>query len=131
MSMITHPYRLTSPVPLRWLCAMTGAIVVIDALAVRAPGLALLALPFLVAAAAMRRGSTIPMVGLTAASVLFVVVGVNFALSNGFDAGWGDLLFTYAGTPAALGVGILAGLRLSGRWDHSRAGVGASRSNMS
>ena len=87
-------------------------IVVVDAIAVGAPGLALLAVPFLIAAAALRRESTVPMVGLALVCALFVLIGVNYAVANGFDAGWGDLLFAYGGTPVALATGALAVMRL-------------------
>lgn len=40
------------------------------------------------------------------------MTGVNYAVANGFDAGWGDLLFAYAGTPVALALGTLAAMRL-------------------
>ena len=53
-----------------------------------------------------------PMMGVVVVSALYVVLGVNYAVANGFDAEWGDLLFAYGGTPVALAAGALAVLRL-------------------
>jgi hypothetical protein len=117
MSLLTSVQPSANPVvALRGLAAVVGAIVVVDALAVGAPGLALLALPFLLAAAAIRRESTAPLVALVVVSVLYVVIGVNYAVANGFDAEWGDLLFAYGGTPVALILGGLAAMRLVRRY---------------
>ena len=113
MSVLTEAIHPTSqPKALRVLCAAVGAIVVIDALAVQAPGLALLAVPFLAAALALRQGGRAASAVLVIVSALYVVAGVNYAIANGFDAGWGDLLFAYAGTPIALLAGLLATIRV-------------------
>lgn len=113
MSLITSIQPSATPlVVLRGLCAAIAAIVVVDAIAVGAPGLALLAVPFLIGAAALRRESTVPMVALAVVSALYVVLGVNYAVANGFDAEWGDLLFAYGGTPVALAAAALAVVRL-------------------
>jgi hypothetical protein len=117
VSLITslQPSSVTPLVVLRGLCAAIAAIVVVDAIAVGAPGLALLAVPFLIAAAALRRESTIPMVALTVLAAVYVLIGVNYAVANGFDAEWGDLLFAYGGTPVAAAIGALAVMRLAQR----------------
>ncbi len=113
MSLITSIQPSATPlVVLRGLCAAIAAIVIVDAISVGAPGLALLAVPFLIGAAALRRGSTVPMVALAVLSALYVVLGVNYAVANGFDAEWGDLLFAYGGTPIALAACALAVMRL-------------------
>lgn len=52
------------------------------------------------------------MVALAVVCALYVVLGVNYAVANGFDAEWGDLLFAYGGTPVALAAGTLAVVRL-------------------
>jgi hypothetical protein len=112
MSTFTETIQPTSPpVALRALCTAVGVIVVVDALAVQAPGLALLAVPFLAAAVALRHGGRASSAALTVLCALFVAIGISFAASNGFDAGWGDLLFAYAGTPLALAAGLMAALR--------------------
>ena len=113
MSALMEIVRPWSPlIALRALCAGLGVIVIIDALSVQAPGLALLGLPFLLAGAALREGGRLPMAALALVSGLFVAIGVMFAVSNGFDAGWGDLLFAYAGTPVAVAIGLLAATRM-------------------
>jgi uncharacterized membrane protein YccC len=112
MSVFTEVIQPTSqPMMLRALCAAVGAIVVVDALAVQAPGLALLAVPFLIGAAALRQAERASSAAIAVLSALFVVVGVNLVVSNGFDAGWGDLLFAYLGTPLALAAGLTAAVR--------------------
>jgi hypothetical protein len=113
VSLITSIQPSATPlVVLRGLCAAIAAIVIVDAISVGAPGLALLAIPFLLGAAALRRESVVPMVALALLSALCVVLGVNYAVANGFDAEWGDLLFAYGGTPIALAAGALAAVRL-------------------
>lgn len=113
MSLITSIQPSATPlVVLRGLCAAIAAIVIVDAISVGAPGLALLAVPFLIGAAALRRESSVPMVALAVVCALYVVLGVNYAVANGFDAEWGDLLFAYGGTPVALAAGTLAVVRL-------------------
>jgi hypothetical protein len=112
MSAFTEAIQPTSPpVVLRALCVAVGVIVVVDALAVQAPGLALLAVPFLAAGLALRRAGRASSAALSVLAALYVAIGISFAASNGFDAGWGDLLFAYAGTPLALGVGLVAAVR--------------------
>lgn len=102
----------SQPKALRALCAAVGAIVIVDALAVQAPGLALLAVLFLIAAAALRQAGRATSAALAILSALFVAIGVSVAVANGFDAGWGDLLFAYVGTPLALATVLLAAIRL-------------------
>ena len=123
MSAFTEAIQPTSPpVALRALCAAVGVIVVVDALAVQAPGLALLAVPFLAAGLALRQAGRASSAAIAVLSALFVAIGLSFAASNGFDAGWGDLLFAYAGTPLALAAGLVAALRLL-QIQRSRKGV--------
>ena len=86
----------------RTLCAALAAVVVFDAAWVRAPGLALFAVPFLVGAFRVRRGTTIGMAVLMLFAVLYVVVGVNYAVANGISVNPGDFVFAYVGTPLAL-----------------------------
>ena len=113
MSVLTEALQpISPPVALRALCAAVGFLVVVDALAVQAPGLALLAVPFLVAAAALRRAGRMSSAAVVIISALFAAIGVNFAVSNGFDAHWADLLFAYAGTPLAVAAALLAAWRL-------------------
>ncbi len=62
------------------------------------------------AAIGLRRGGQPATTLLLLWSSLFVVVGVNWDVSdigNGFDAGWGDSLFGYVGTPLAVGISAL------------------------
>ena len=113
MSVLTEVMQPTSqPMVLRALCAAVGSIVIVDALAVQAPGLALLAVPFLIAAVALRQAARASSAALAVLSALFVAIGVSFVVSNGFDAEWGDLLFAYVGTPLALAAGLMAAMRL-------------------
>ena len=114
MSVITELIHqpTSQPMALRALCAAVGSIVIVDALAVQAPGLALLAVPFLIPAAALRQAGRVSSAALAVLASLFVAIGVSFAVANGFDAGWGDLLFAYVGTPLALATGLLAAIRL-------------------
>jgi len=98
------PISVTTDRPIdttRVLAGLLAVVVIVDTIAVRAPGLGLLAVPFLVATFAFTRRRLIPTVLLILWSLFFVLIGAAFAASNGFDAGWGDLLFAYVGTPAA------------------------------
>lgn len=103
----------------RILCGALAAIVLVDAASVRAPGLALLAVPFLVGALSYRRGSGVATAVLALFAALYVLLGVAYAAGAGFDAGWGDLLFAYGGTPIAAVIVVLTGGRLL-RHDHHR-----------
>jgi hypothetical protein len=89
---------------IRLLCAALAAVVIVDTITVRAPGLGLMAVPFIVAAVFLRRASWPASIALTLWSALYTVVGVNYAVSNGFHAGWGDLLFAYPGTVMAVAI---------------------------
>ena len=88
----------------RMLCAALAAVVVIDAVSVGAPGLGLLAVPFVLGAVLFRHGSMAATVALSMSALLYAVLGVNYAIGAGFDAPWGDLLFAYAGTPLAVAI---------------------------
>jgi hypothetical protein len=81
--------------------ALVALIVVIDALSVGAPGLALIAVPFVIAAFRFKHGTVwgSALVALTCA--LYVLLGASYAIAHGADAPWGDLLFAYVGTPLA------------------------------
>ncbi len=87
------------------------SLVVVSAAAVQAPGLAVLAVPFVVGAAAPphRRSTT---VALWLAAMLFAGIGVAFVAATGFEAGWSDLLFAFAGTPLAAALSVVLGRRL-------------------
>lgn len=97
----------SSTKPIRTICAVLAAIVLIDAAVVQAPGLALLALPYLIGALTFTRGRRVSTVVLLVWALFYVAIGVNFIVATGFDAGWGDLLFAYPGTVAAV---VLTGL---------------------
>lgn len=89
---------------IRGLSAALAIVVLLDVVDVRAPGLALLAVPFLAAAVGLRRARTPATIALFLWSALYVVIGVNWIvadISGGVGAGWGDMMFGYAGTPLA------------------------------
>ena len=96
----------------RTLCAALAAIVVFDAAWVQAPGLALLAVPYLVGAWRVRRGTTIGMAVLMVFAVLYVVIGVNYIAANGIDVNPGDFVFAFVGTPIAIALTVLAALSM-------------------
>jgi hypothetical protein len=98
----------------RALCAGIAAVVVLDVVWVRAPFLIIVAVPFLVAAWRYRRGGLPATLGLVVAAALYVLIGVAYAVANGFheplDEGAtgprdlinpGDFAFVYVGTPLA------------------------------
>jgi hypothetical protein len=89
---------------IRALCGALAVITIVDALSVGAPGLAVIAVPFVIGAFRFRRGNVPGTLALGACALLFAVLGINYAVGNGFDAGWGDLLFAYLGTPIALAI---------------------------
>jgi len=97
--------------PVRSLAAGLSLVVVVSAASVQAPGLALLALPFVVAAAAPPRRRP-ALVLLWLAAMLFAGIGVAFVAAIGFEAGWSDLLFAYVGTPLAAALAVVLGRRL-------------------
>jgi hypothetical protein len=102
MSQTSFAGSMSRVMMMRGLCGAIAAIVVVDAVSVGAPGLALLGVPFLIGAVWLRQARTMPSIGLAVWSLLYVVLGVSYAAGAGFDAGWGDLLFAYGGTPAAV-----------------------------
>lgn len=108
MSVAFPVHHKSAITEMRVLCGVLAAIVVIDAASVRAPFLAMLALPFLAGAVAYRHGSGPATVALALFAALYVAVGAAYAAGTGLDAGWGDLLFAYAGTPVAAFLGVLA-----------------------
>jgi hypothetical protein len=89
---------------IRALCAVLAAVIVIDAISVGAGGLAIVAVPFIAGAVFFRQGRMPATVLLALCGAAFAVIGINYAVGNGFDAGWGDLLFAYLGTPVALAI---------------------------
>jgi hypothetical protein len=111
MSVTVSAQWKSSTMELRLLCGVLAAVVAIDAAVVRAPGLGLLAVPFLVAAVAYR-GRKLGATVVAAFALLMAGAGGSFAVQTGFDAGWGDLLFAYVGTPVALLAAVMAVMRL-------------------
>ena len=112
------PVSIASSRPIdtkRALAALIAAIVIVDTIAVRAPGLGLLAVPFVVAAVSFPRRRVFLAALLLLWSLLFVAIGVAFVAANGFDAGWGDLLFAYVGTPASLALAVVLVRQLADR----------------
>jgi hypothetical protein len=89
---------------IRSLCAALAAVIVIDAVSVGAPGLGVVALPFVAGAVFFRHGKMPATILLAACGLGFAAIGIAYAASNGLDAGWGDLLFAYLGTPIALAI---------------------------
>jgi hypothetical protein len=97
----------------RGLSAVIASIVLIDATMVGAPALGVLALPFLVAAVGLRKGHLVTMILLLLSSLLYVVLAVNYAASNGFDAEESvDLVFAYVGGPLAAALAVLLAMHL-------------------
>lgn len=92
----------------RALCGVIAAVVVVDALSVGAPGLALVAVPFVVAAMRFTHGTAMGSALVVVVSALYAVIGANYAVSNGLDGPLGDLLFAYVGTPLAVAAGAVA-----------------------
>ena len=112
---MTLPISMTAAAKVdaaRGLAALLAAVVIIDTIVVQAPGLGLLAVPFVVAAIAYKKRRLVPTVLLLLWTLLFVVIGVAFIAATGFDAGWGDLLFAYVGTPAAIALAFVLGRQL-------------------
>jgi len=117
MSSITETHA-TGPglvQPLRLVSGVAAAAIIVDAISVRAPGLGLLAVPFLVAALGLRVGRTVTCIGLTLWALLYVAIGVNYAVGSGFDAPWGDIIGVYVGAACAAAVAGLSILRLARR----------------
>ena len=104
---------------IRLLCAALTAVVLYDAAQVRAPGLALLAVPFLIGVASLARERHALMVLLGLWSSLYVVVGTAWMAGHGFgsDAPGADLLFAYVGTPLAVVLTAAAAVRVA-RWQN-------------
>jgi protein-S-isoprenylcysteine O-methyltransferase Ste14 len=94
-------YSVDDSIVIRGLSAGVAVIVIIDAMVVGAPGLALLAVPFVAAAVMFRDGHWPATIAMLVWSLFYVAIGVAYALNNGFDAEWADLLFAYAGTALA------------------------------
>jgi hypothetical protein len=92
----------------RVLSGVIAAVVVVDALSVGAPGLALMAVPFAIIAARYTHGSAIGSAVVVVFCALYAVLGINYAVSNGLDAPIGDLLFAYVGSPLAVAAGAMA-----------------------
>jgi hypothetical protein len=106
----------------RAIAAAIGAVVVFDVAWVRAPFLLILGVPFLVAAWRYRGKHTVTTVALVVSCLLYVAIGVSYALSNGLHGpaepgeatsviNPGDFAAIYVGTPLAawLAVTLAAG----------------------
>ena len=91
----------------RKLAATAALIVIIDAASVGAPGLALLAVPFIAAAVWFRGAHVVSRVLLVAYCALYVAIAVNYAVANGVDAPAGDLLFAYVGGVVVLALAVI------------------------
>lgn len=111
MSVASNPVQAT-----RRLAGAIAAFVLFDAVWVRAPFLAALAVPFAVAAWRYRGKHRSTNVALLAWCALYVAAGISYALSNGLhspaEAGEprdvinaGDFVFVYLGTPASAWLG--------------------------
>ncbi|MFP5328313.1 MAG: hypothetical protein ACLGHT_12620 [Acidimicrobiia bacterium] len=79
-----------------------AAVVLIDVAVVRAPFLAILAVPYAIGAVTYRGRRTVSSIIFGLFAILFLVISGNFIVATGFDAGWGDLLFAYGGSVLAL-----------------------------
>ena len=110
MSAVASTHARSSLLEMRALCGVLAVVVLVDTLWVRAPGLGLLAVPFVVGAVGMRRGRVVPTVVIALFAALFVFVGANYATANGFNGPGGDLVFAYLGTPVA-GVLLIVAIR--------------------
>lgn len=86
----------------RFAAAGVAAVVLIDVAVVRAPFLAMLAVPYVVGAVTYRGKRLVSSIVFALFAILYVVIGANFIAANGIDAGWGDLLFAYFGSLLAL-----------------------------
>ena len=105
----------------RQLAAAIAAAVLIDVLWVRAPFLALLAVPFAIIAWRYRGGAA-GSVAVALVCGLYIAVGVSYMLSNGLHyaepgepSAWitpGDFVFVYIGTPLAVWLAVRAVGRL-------------------
>lgn len=95
-------------VVVRALAGAVAAIVLVDAVSVGAPGLGLLAVPFVAVAMLYRRGTTIGSAAVATLCAFYAVLGINYALGAGLDAPVADLAFAYIGTPLALVAVVLA-----------------------
>ena len=83
-------------------CAGIAALVILAAVAVKAPGLGIVALPFLVGAIAYRGRRAASTIVLLVFAALLLLINVNFIIANGFDAVWSDLLSVFGGTILAV-----------------------------
>lgn len=102
-------------VALRVICGVVGVIILIGAAVVRAPALGVLALPGIVAALALRQGRPLARAVVALWAALYVVISVNFAIGNGMDAIWSDLLGVYVGGPLAAVAVVLAVRGIAGQ----------------
>jgi hypothetical protein len=111
----------------RGLAAAVASAVVFDAVWVRAPFLAVIAVPFVITAWRYREGRLSTRVAFGLWCALYVLIGVTFALSNGLHAptepnttqetiNAGDFVFVYLGTPIAAWLLV----RLASRSDRRR-----------
>ena len=120
----------------RKLAAALAVTALIDVVWVKAPGLAMLAIPPAIAAWRYRRGRTLSTIALALWCVVVTLIGVTFMVSNGLHAPlepgqtreWinpGDFVGVYIGTPIAVWLGTVLVLRLVRRRTPSPAGATA------
>ncbi|MEY2433184.1 MAG: hypothetical protein QOC92_2909 [Acidimicrobiaceae bacterium] len=108
----------------RTLAATVAAMIIFDTIWVRAPFLAILALPFIITAWRYRDGRTSTRIALGLWCALYVLIAVTYAIGNGMNSpkepnqatetiSVGDFVGVYlAGLVAAwLGVQVFSGLR--------------------
>ncbi len=102
---------------LRSLSAATAAVIVVDAASVGAPGLGLMAVPFLVAALGLRTARRAACTALAIWGLIYAGICLAYIISHGFDAPWGDLVGVYVGLPLSAAVVGFSMLRLVRRSD--------------
>lgn len=111
---------------MRQLAGAIALAVLFDAIVIEVPFIAFLGIPFAVAAWRFRRGRLLSSIALTLWCALYTLLGVMYAVNNGFhdpaEAGrptqWinpGDFVFVYVGTPLAIWLGALLVARIAGR----------------
>jgi hypothetical protein len=96
----------------RVLCAGVATIVVVDAAVLQAPYLTFLAVPFIITAIGLRKAHLVTLVAVFAWSALYVLLGANYIIANGFDAPASDLVFALVGTPMAAAIAFISASRM-------------------
>ena len=119
----------------RAIAAAIVAVVVFDAAIVQAPFLAFLGVPFLVAALFYRGRHVVTSAVLVLFCLLYVVIGVNYAIANGLQnpaepgepretINIGDFVGVYGGTALAIWLGVRVVMSLAGRRRVSEGAAG-------